>query len=59
METENKEEKELSEEELVKLKAKQFRLEKEKKELLASLASGNFSTQRTKVAAILINQKQK
>lgn len=29
------------------------RIEKEKKELLAALAGGNFSTQRTKVAAIL------
>lgn len=46
-------EEELSEEELAKLQAKRFKLEKEKKELLASLASGNYSTQRAKVAAIL------
>lgn len=46
-------EKELSEEELAKLQAKRLKLEKEKKELLASLASGNYSTQRAKVAAIL------
>jgi hypothetical protein len=32
---------------------KRERIEKEKKELLASLAGGDFSTQKTKVAAIL------
>ncbi len=53
MDNKEKEDKELSEEELAKLQAKTFKLEKEKKELLASLASGNFSTQRSKVAAIL------
>ncbi len=56
MDIEDKEdldEKELSEEELAKLQAKQVKLGKEKKDLLASLASGNFSTQRAKVAAIL------
>ena len=47
------EEKELSEEELAKLQAKNFKLDREKIELLASLASGNFSTQKAKVAAVL------
>lgn len=32
---------------------KQQRIEKEKKELLASLATGDFSSQRSRVAAIL------
>lgn len=49
----NLEEKELSEEELAKLQAKKLKMEKEKKKLLASLASGNFSTKRTKVTAVL------
>ena len=51
--TDDSEEKELSEEELAKLQKKQFKLEKEKKKLLASLAGGDFSTQRTKVAFVL------
>ncbi len=49
----NKEEKELTEKELAALEAKKVKLEKEKKGLLASLAGGDFSTQKTKVAAIL------
>ncbi len=46
-------EKELTPEEEAKLEAKRLKLEKEKKELLASLASGDFSTQKSKVAAVL------
>lgn len=54
----NEEEKEdeaelLSEEELAEREAKLAKLEKEKKELLASLAGGDFSTLKTKVAYIL------
>ena len=45
-------EKELSEEEQAALEAKRIKLEKEKKELVASLAGGDFSTQKTKVAAV-------
>ncbi|MBO8087532.1 MAG: DUF3800 domain-containing protein [Marichromatium sp.] len=50
---EAQDEEELSEEELQKLEAKKLKIEKEKKELLASLAGGNFSGQRTRVAAVL------
>lgn len=42
---------ELSDEE--KIAAKALKLEREKKELLASLASGDFKTTKTKVAAVL------
>lgn len=49
----NSDEKELSGEELAALEAKKVKLEKEKKELLASLAGGDFTAQKTKVAAIL------
>src|SRR5687768_9229750 len=48
------EEDELAEEKEVTIDPKRLvRIEKEKRELLASLAGGDFSTQRTKVAAIL------
>jgi hypothetical protein len=43
----------LSEEEQAALDAKRATLEKEKKELLASLAGGDFSTQKAKVASVL------
>ena len=47
-------ENELDAEEEVTIDPKKLeRIEKEKKELLASLAGGDFSTQKTKVAAIL------
>jgi hypothetical protein len=49
----NEEEKELSEEDQLALGAKRTKLEKQKKQLLASLAGGDFSKQKTKVAAIL------
>lgn len=43
----------LSEEEQAEREAKLAKLEKEKKELLTSLAGGDFSTLKTKVAYIL------
>jgi len=46
-------ENELDDEEVTIDPNKLARIEKEKKELLASLAGGNFTTQKTKVAAIL------
>lgn len=50
----NDEEKELADEQEVTIDPKRLaRIEKEKRELLASLAGGDFSTQKTKVAAIL------
>lgn len=53
-EKENEEETDLlSEEEQAEREEKLAKLEKEKKELLASLAGGDFSTLKTKVAYIL------
>ncbi len=46
-------EEEQGEEEFAENEGRKLRLEKEKNELLASLASGNFSTMKTKVAAML------